>query len=275
MKNKYYNDALIGNENIVVSFNSKGELLRLYYPTRDYRQFIDEIICGIKINKSMLIKLNNDSNNKYEQYYSKKTNVLNTSITNKEFGLTILQTNFVLMGKNVVVCKYSIKNDNNIDLNLDFLIYSKLLSSFNNMMGSRIDDDILLQYSHTYTFSIFANKKINSHSLENSERYILEGKESGKEHISMSNSATIKYEIGKIKAGEEKEFSFFIYINKNEDEAKIKKIEEKIEKIRQIDIQKEQIETEKYWRKFVQNHDTLKLFSDKPKNKIQEMFMND
>ena len=83
MKNKYYNDALIGNENIVVSFNSKGELLRLYYPTRDYRQFIDEIICGIKINKSMLIKLNNDSNNKYEQYYSKKTNVLNTSITNK------------------------------------------------------------------------------------------------------------------------------------------------------------------------------------------------
>lgn len=275
MKNKYYNDALIGNENIVVSFNSKGELLRLYYPTRDYRQFVDELICGIRINKSMLIKLNSDSSNKYEQYYSKKTNVLNTKITNKEFGLTILQTNFVLMGKDVVICKYSIKNDNNIDLNLDFLIYSKLLSSFNNMMGSRIDDDILLQYSHTYTFSIFANRKINSHSLENSEKYLLDGKESGKEHISMSNTATIKYEIGRIKAGEEKEFSFFIYINKNEDEAKIKKIEEIIEKIRQIDILKEQIETEKYWVKFVQNHDTLKLFQDKPTNKIQEMFMND
>ena len=70
MKNKYYNDALTGNENIVVSFNSKGELLRLYYPTRDYRQFVDELICGIRINKSMLIKLNSDTSNKYEQYYS-------------------------------------------------------------------------------------------------------------------------------------------------------------------------------------------------------------
>ena len=34
MKKKYYNDAFIGNRNITVSFNKKGELLRLYYPLR-------------------------------------------------------------------------------------------------------------------------------------------------------------------------------------------------------------------------------------------------
>ena len=50
MKKKYYNDALVGNEEMVVSFSSKGELLRLFYPTRDCRQFVDTLYTGVKIN---------------------------------------------------------------------------------------------------------------------------------------------------------------------------------------------------------------------------------
>ena len=42
MKNKYYNDAIIGNDNIVASFSNKGELLRFCYSTRDYKQFVDD-----------------------------------------------------------------------------------------------------------------------------------------------------------------------------------------------------------------------------------------
>ena len=41
MKNKYYNDAIIGNKNLKATFSKKGELLRLYYPNIDFRQFID------------------------------------------------------------------------------------------------------------------------------------------------------------------------------------------------------------------------------------------
>ena len=40
MNNKYLNEAIIGNDNIVISFSKKGELLRLFYPTRDCRQFV-------------------------------------------------------------------------------------------------------------------------------------------------------------------------------------------------------------------------------------------
>ena len=39
MKKKYYNDAFIGNKDITVSFSKYGELLRLYYPLPDYRQY--------------------------------------------------------------------------------------------------------------------------------------------------------------------------------------------------------------------------------------------
>ena len=41
MNQKYYNDAIIGNKNLKATFSSNGELLRLYYPTVDFKQFID------------------------------------------------------------------------------------------------------------------------------------------------------------------------------------------------------------------------------------------
>lgn len=44
MKKKYYNDAFIGNKDITVSFSKYGELLRLYYPLPDYRQYSDFFI---------------------------------------------------------------------------------------------------------------------------------------------------------------------------------------------------------------------------------------
>ena len=57
MKNKYYNEAIIGNKNLKATFSKKGELLRLYYPHIDFRQFIDELTVGIKVNDSRLINL--------------------------------------------------------------------------------------------------------------------------------------------------------------------------------------------------------------------------
>ena len=44
MKTKYFNDAIIGNKNLRATFSKKGELLRLYYPSIDYRQFVDEFM---------------------------------------------------------------------------------------------------------------------------------------------------------------------------------------------------------------------------------------
>ena len=65
---KYYNDAIIGNTNIVASFTKYGELLRMYYPNRDYKQVINFFHMGLKINDSNIIYLHKDINNLYEQY---------------------------------------------------------------------------------------------------------------------------------------------------------------------------------------------------------------
>ena len=92
---KYLNEAIIGNKNMLATYTQKGELQRIYYPTKDNRQFIDFFYTGVKINDSNLIYLHEDINNIYKQYYDINTNILNTEITNTYFNLKILQTDFI------------------------------------------------------------------------------------------------------------------------------------------------------------------------------------
>ena len=80
MENKYFNEAMIGNKNMLATFTSKGELQRVYFPCKDNRQYLDFFHTGLKINYSDLIYLHEDVNNVYRQYYEEDTNILNTEI---------------------------------------------------------------------------------------------------------------------------------------------------------------------------------------------------
>ena len=102
---KYLNEAIIGNKNMLATYTQKGELQRIYYPTKDNRQFIDFFYTGVKINDSNLIYLHEDINNIYKQYYDINTNILNTEITNTYFNLKILQTDFIPLKENILVKK--------------------------------------------------------------------------------------------------------------------------------------------------------------------------
>ena len=60
---KFYNEAVIGNKKMLATYSKKGELLRLFYPNVDFRQFIDYFHIGLKINDSQIIYLHEDINN--------------------------------------------------------------------------------------------------------------------------------------------------------------------------------------------------------------------
>ncbi len=265
MENKYYNEAIIGNKNIVASFSKKGEMLRLFYPTRDYRQFIETIYTGLKVNDSAIIYLHEDINNEYEQYYTQNTNIINTKIKNTYFNLSILQTDFVPITKDIIIKKLTFTNENTIDLNVNFLIYSKLLSNNNNMVGSKVENDILMQYSHDYTFSIFSKTPILSYRLNNSDEDIKSGILHDKDYIGMANDSAVSFDIGMLKPGESKEIEIFIHINENNEKYKFDKIIEEIERIRKTDTKEELENTKKYWEQFVKNHDGLQIFKKEEK----------
>lgn len=263
--NKYYNEAIIGNKNIVASFSKKGEMLRLFYPTRDYKQFIENMHTGVKVNDSAIIYLHEDINNEYEQYYTENTNILNTKIKNTYFNLSILQTDFVPISKDIIIKKLTFTNQNTIDLNVNFLIYSKLLSNYNNMVGSKVENNILMQYSHDYTYSIFSKTPILSYRLNNSNEDIKSGLLYDKDYIGMASDSAVSFDIGMLKPGESKEIEIFIHINDNKQKYKFDEIIEEIEKIRKTDTIKELENTKKYWEEFVKSHDGLEIFTKKEK----------
>ena len=266
---KYFNDALIGNDKIVASFSKKGELLRMYYPTRDFRQFIDDFFCGVKINDSKFIYFHDDINNQYNQYYTEDTNILNTLIYNTYFKLKVHQTNFVCIDKNVMIYRYSFENKNDIDLYVKFGIYSKLLSSLNNVVGGRIDDNVFMQYSHNYTVSIFSESNIYGHKMNNSKVDINNGEVSDYDHIGMSPDSALSYDIGKIAPGEKREFSFFIYISDNIKHPRFEHSKDYAEEIRKNNnVEIEERKTEDYWKDFIKKHDGLGIYTDKARNKF-------
>ena len=157
---KYLNEAIIGNKNMLVTFSEKGEMLRLSYPNRDNRQYLKFFYTGVKINDSDLIYLHEDVNNTYLQYYDTDTNILNTEITNTYFNLKILQTDFASIKEDILIKKYTFINDGSIELNVNFLIHSELLSDQNNFVGAMRIDTGMIQYAHDFSVSTFSKKEL-------------------------------------------------------------------------------------------------------------------
>ena len=222
MKNKYFNDAIIGNKEIKATFSDKGELLRFYYPHVDFRQFIENFMVGIKVNDSRLIKLYNDINNKYDQNYIKDTNILDTEILNTYFNLNIHQVDYVSTKEKILVRKYKFTNKNTIPLDINLLIHSSLLSDFNNNVSGIFKDDILLQYMHDYTFSIFSKQKVQKYQINNTKANIEEGQIEGKDYVGTSKDSSISYDIGVLNPEEEKEFELIISIHDNSNNIRYK-----------------------------------------------------
>ena len=258
MKNKYFNDAIIGGKNITASYTLNGELLRIMHSTPDFRQFLDFFHTGVKVNDSCIIYLHQDQNNRYNQYYTEDTNVLNTEIENTYFKLEVKQIDFVSIKNSVLIKRYIFKNNNSIDLNVNFLIHSKLLSNPNNMVGSKLENNVLLQYSHNNTMCMFSKKEINSHQLNDTDNNIGSGVIHDKDYIGMSSDSSINYEVGVIKPGEIKELDIYLYFVENE-KVSIEEMWKNIEEIRKQDVLKEQLNVEKYWKKYVKDHVNIEL----------------
>ncbi|CDB32286.1 glycoside hydrolase 15-related protein [Clostridium sp. CAG:575] len=251
---------------MIATFTQKGELQRLYFPSKDNKQYINFFHTGIKINESDLIYLHDDINNIYKQYYDTDTNILNTEITNTYFNMKILQTDYMLLKENVLAKKYIFINEGTIDLNTEFYIHSELLSDINNFVSAKIIDNGMLQYAHDFAVSTFSKgNKIIKHQINGSKNTIKRAEIYDKDYIGMSKDSSIAYEIGTIKPGEKKEIQICIFIDENKN---ISDIEEEVDRIKRIDYEKEYQNTKAYWRKYVKSHNGLKI--KEPQNTYEE-----
>ena len=258
MENKYLNEAIIGNKKMLATYTAKGELQRLYFPSRDNRQYISFFHTGVKVNNSDLIYLHDDINNLYKQYYDTDTNVLNTEITNTYFNLTMLQTDCALIKEdNVILKKYTFINESKIDLDIEFYIHSELLSSENNHVSCKVIDNGMYQYAHDFVVSTFSKDyMVQKHQINGSKETIKRTEIYDKDYIGMSKDSSISYKIGIIHPNEKKTIEICIMADENKN---VSEIEDEIDRIRRKDLNKECTETRAYWRKYLKNHNGLNL----------------
>lgn len=270
METRYFNDAIIGNKDMTISFSKNGELLRLFNQAPDYKQFFEFFHVGVQINDSALIYLHNDINNTFKQFYIEGTNVLTTEIVNTYFNLKITQIDFAMVKENVLVRRYHFVNNNTIDLNLKFLTYSKLFTNINNDACGFVKNDALLQYTHDYTVCTFAKEKIASCQVNNAAETIMSGVASGKDYIGMSPDSSIEYDLGVLKPGEEKIFNLYIHVSDNSEKNLLNELDQEIERYRKIDLKKELDDTKKYWRKYLKDHSSIELKTEGTLKKIYD-----
>ena len=272
MRAKYFNDGVVGNKTITASFTKTGELIRLFYGAADYKQFLDTFHVGLKINDSALVYLHNDINNSYNQEYIKDTNMLKTEILNTYFSVKITQTDFIPVEENVLVRSYKILNLNTIDLNINLLAYSKILTNLNNDTCGYVKNDCLIQYNHDFSVCTFAKEKLLSKQVNGAANNFMDGVIGSKDYIGMSSDSAISYDLKKIKPGEEVSLNLYIYINKNKDKCLLNELDNEIERIRKIDMRKEEEDTKKYWRKFLKDHDKLNVNKKELNAKIKRIY---
>lgn len=266
MENKYLNEAIIGNKNMIATLTGKGELQRLYFPSKDNRQYINFFHTGVRVNSSDLIYLHDDINNVYKQYYDTDTNILNTEITNTYFNLKVVQTDYMPMKENVLVRRYIFLNDGKIDLSTGFYIHSELLSDQNNLVGCKIVDGGMMQYAHDFTVSTFAKGfPLLSHQINGSKETIKRAEIQDKDYIGMSKDSSICFDLGVIKPQEKKTLEICISIGEN---TNVSDVESEIERIKKLDLNKEYNNTKAYWRKYVKEHNGLNL--KEPENSYEE-----
>ena len=256
--NKYLNEAIIGNSRILATFSYKGEMLRLSYPNCDNRQYLNYFHTGVKVNDSNIIYLHDDINNTYLQYYDVDTNILNTEITNTYFNLKIVQTDFVSIKEDILIKKYSFINESHIEQNINFLIHSELLSDQNNFVSGMELDNGMVQFAHDFSVATFAKSdKLLSCQINNSQSNIATGIIGGKDYIGMSKDSSISFDIGLIHQGERKDIEICIYID--EKKKTMNEFIDEVERIKKIDLNKEYNDVKAYWRKYVKEHDGLKI----------------
>ena len=110
------------------------------------------------------------------------------------------------MKEDILIKKYTFINENNIELDVKFLIHSELLSDQNNFVSGMKIDNGMIQYAHDFSVATFAkSQKVLSAQINGSAQNFATGVIGGKDYIGMSKDSSISFDIGIIPSGEKKE----------------------------------------------------------------------
>lgn len=273
---KHLNEAFVGNKKIRVSFNDKGKILRLFYPSPDYRQFFEFSDTLFKVDEKVF-NIHTDLGNEYNQYYVKNTNILKTEIINKEIGIKIIQTDFCPPDEDILIRKYIVENLDNVEKDLSPIIHARAISNFNNEVSGYIKHDALIQFTHDFSSAIFSKLNLETYKINNNEQRMDIESFDTKDYIGLSNTSTIVFKKQKLKTindskrNKKLEFDIIYYFNNNKQQSMLNQMDTEIIRLKKINTKDKENKTKKYYEKYVKSHITHDI--TKLSEEIQQIYI--
>ena len=103
------------------------------------------------------------------------------------------------MPYNINERKFLFKNESDKTLNVNLLVYSKILTNINNDTCGYIKNDTLIQYNHDYSVCLFSKEKFSAYQINGSSNNFMSGVIGGKDYIGLSSDSSVSYNLGEIK----------------------------------------------------------------------------
>lgn len=219
MGKPYINNAVIGNGSMLGCISETGELIRLYWPEIDFPQHIEKMLTGFfdgKIPKSTVWL--SEGNHEVSQFYIEDTNILVTTVRMNKPALYIVQTDFCVPDRDVLVRRYDIKNIGQDSIHLGMGLASHIISHTFDM-GSTLFDfelDALVHYRHDSCLAIVSDAEVKEFQIGNDPfRAVWEGRLAGTESIGMSPDGALLWDFGVVGPGCEKSITLYMVFSRN------------------------------------------------------------
>lgn len=138
--------GIIGNSRMLACLRDSGEIYRLFWPDIDYAQHLGTFWTGLNIRpprRENRTKWFHTKNWAAGQRYIEDTNSIETTCSNKQLNLKVVQVDFVLPDRDVLVRRYHVTNLGQKTRNLYFFVYCAPF-----MEESKLYDGVFFDYAN-------------------------------------------------------------------------------------------------------------------------------
>ena len=210
----YYNEAIVGNSSILACFDSKGELIRFFWPHIDYPQHIDSFKIGISVPEILKnVKWLYDESWEHRQSYIKDTNIVLNVYKNNEIGIELKSTDFVAYDKDVLIRSMEIKNTDSFNKEINLTVYGNFISNPIEIRSSLFDfdNDCMVYYRHGYYISVAGSKPVSGFQIGNNPYgAAISSQLYGIDDIGMIGEAVQLWKLGRFNPGEVKNINIYV-----------------------------------------------------------------
>ncbi|MCG9969193.1 glycoside hydrolase family 15 protein [Pelotomaculum terephthalicicum JT] len=216
-------EAIVGNSKMLASLRENGEIFRLFWPQIDYGQHLGHFWPGIKLflpEGQSFTKWFHLNIWQSSQRYLENTNILETEMCSRTHYFKVVQQDFVLPDRDILVRHYTLTNHGEREEKLTFLVYCAFdLDESTHYDGAYLDfcnhsliffrRNIYLAVAGSgYPLSGYQCGRRCTHSdpFQNASRGALRG---GSDNIRQS-AASLDWDMGDLPPGESKNFTLYL-----------------------------------------------------------------